>query len=95
MAEDMAFCYRSKSTQVHVLYSIEDCPLRRRVRGTRRTGPGLRTWLSVTGAKVLKYMYSIEDSPLERRVRGMRRTGPELRTWLPVTGAKLLLEYRG
>ncbi len=48
-AEDMIFCYRSKSTQV--LYSIEDSPLGRRVRETRRTG--LRTWLSVTGAKLL------------------------------------------
>jgi hypothetical protein len=41
----------TKLEALTVLYSIEDSPLGRRVRGTRRTG--LRTWLPVTGAKLL------------------------------------------
>ncbi len=81
-AEYMAFCYRSKS--IHVLYNIEDSPLGRCVRGMR-TGPGLSTWLSVTGAELLLK----ERTVLCRTENGPQKRRTGLRTWLFVTGEKL------
>jgi hypothetical protein len=71
-----------KLTQV--LYSIEDSPLGRQVKGRRRTG--LRTWFPVTGAKLLYLKKG--RSFVEWRTDPKRRIG--LRTCLSVTGTKVL-----